>query len=515
MRRLIALTVLPIVAICALTPGVAGAQERPVVFLHGLASSPDAWYGASTRLQQRAFIVPHRPALEWKQTYVYQANALSSNATLSGLPSNLTYAVGHSNGGIVAREWSRRRPLAGIVTLGTPHGGAPLITNISEWSYYVSLVPAYATIAMNAFTRPSDTSWVMSVVHGLISGAVTYAQRALFDLVATLGINGQYPVTGEMRPGSAYLASLNSGANLAREAGAVPRRAGIVSIANNFFYGGPMRAIAPDHADAFAASLYEIIGGLNFWGGWILAHSAQTDSAAIQQAQGLFSLAAHLARLDPLYCAMVSSTTSATCLPNDGVVPYTLQYFPNAFNVVMGVNGTWGPAHTRLTSQSDDAIFRVFLESMQIPARTAGPPPPPPPTPSPGPGPAPGPTPPPPAPGPSGDHFNSLLPGDQLWPGDKVRSTDMRFDLVYQRDGNLVLSQQDVPIWHSGTHGSQPGRVMMQHDGHLVMYDASGRPIWSTGTAGHPGAWLIVQNNGDVVIYSEDGFRLWATNTAR
>src|SRR5690606_32105408 len=263
------------------------------------------------------------------------------------------------------------------VTLGTPHGGVPLITNLPEWSYYVSLVPAYAAVAMNAFTRPSGTSWVMSVVQSFVSGAVTYAQRALYDLIVTLGINGQFPVTSDMRPGSAYLTSLNSTANLGRDAGAVPRRAGIVSIANNYFYGGPMRAVAPDHADAFAASLYEIIGGLNFWGTWILTHSAQTDTAAIQQAQGLFSLAAHLARLDPIYCALVSSTTSATCLPNAGVVPYTLQHFPRALNVVIGVNGTWGPAHTRLTSQSDDAIFRVFLESMQIPARTAGPPPPP------------------------------------------------------------------------------------------------------------------------------------------
>lgn len=517
MSRLVIVGTLLSLALSAAAPTSARAQERPVVFLHGLASSPESWAGAVNRLGPKIYIAPHSPTLDWKKSYVAQANSLSFNSTLSRLPSHLTYAVGHSNGGIVAREWSRRRTLAGIVTLGTPHGGAPLITNLAEWNVHVGLVTGYVGVVMNAFARPSNTSWVMNVVHPFLTEALSYARAAIVDLVATLGINGQFPVTAEMRPGSAYLASLNSSANLSREATAVPRRAGIVSIANNYFYAGPMRAAYPDHADLFATGLYGAIGGLQIWGTWILANSAQTDTAAIQQAQSLFSLAAHLTRLDPIYCAMVSSTTAATCLPNDGVVPYTLQHYPNALNVIIGTNGSWGPAHTRLTQQSDDALNRILIETMKIPVRTAVPPPPVPPPPAPGPGPGPGPTPPgpPPAPGPSGDHVNAMMPGDQLWPGDKVRSTDMRFDLVYQRDGNLVLSQQDVPIWHSGTHGSQPGRVMMQHDGHFVIYDANERPVWSTGTAGYPGAWLIVQNDGNMVIYSEDGHQLWATHTAR
>lgn len=111
--------------------------------------------------------------------------------------------------------------------------------------------------------------------------------------------------------------------------------------------------------------------------------------------------------------------------------------------------------------------------------------------------------------------MDSLLPGDILWPGDKIRSTDFRFELLYQGDGNLVLSAGSQALWHSGSHGTSPGRVMMQHDGHLVVYNAQGEPVWASGTAGHVGAWLNLQNDGNLVIYSSNGQPVWATNTGR
>lgn len=495
------------------------AQEHPVVFLHGLNSSPGAWEGSAGRLGQRLNIAPYRPALDWRQSYATQADAL---APYAGLPAQRTIAVGHSNGGIVAREWSRRRAFSGIVTVGTPHAGAPLVTRFGEWSTFAGATSSYVGMVAQAFGRPSSTSWVVTNVAPLMSWALGYGRSAVIDLAATLAMDLRLPVMTDMRPGSTYLTALNASANLTREASAVPRRVGIVSVANNYYWAGPMRAVAPEAADAVATALYGAIAGLDFWGAWILANSAFGDAAAIQQAQALFSLSAHLASIDPVYCWMVSSVSLNQCVPNDGVVPHTSQRYPNALNIVLGTDGTWGPAHIRMTRETDDTISRALTEVMQVPLRSATPAPPSPPPSSPSPG-NPSPSPPPspspspsPSPTPPSVQTDRLMPGDKLRPGEWLTSGDTRFDLVYQGDGNLVLYRNGVPLWATGTHGRSTGMVVMQHDGNFVMYDANNVPIWtSVGSLGHEGAWLIVQNDGNVVIYSRNGQPLWATNTVQ
>lgn len=486
------------------------AQERPVVFLHGLQSSPEAWAPASDRLRQRTMIAPHRPSLAWRESYARQAQGLGALSALSG---TTTVAIGHSNGGIVAREWSRNRPLSGIITVGTPHAGAPLVTNFTQWSSFAGATSSYVGAVMSAFSRPSQTSWVMSPVQAMLEWAIGYGRMAVLDVAAATSIGIIHPVTADMRPGSAYLSSLNSSANLGREASAVPRRAGIVSVANNYYWAGPARAAAPEAADAIATGLYGTIAGLDFWAAWILANSAHGDPSAIAQAQSLFSLSAHLASIDPIYCAMVSSVSSMQCLPNDGVVPHTSQRYPNALNIVLGTDGSWGPAHIRQTQQSDDTLLRTLIEVMQVPVRSAGSPPPPP-----SPPPSTPPSSPTPGPGSGGSEGRTdlMLPGDVLRPGEWIQSNDGRFEFVYQGDGNLVLYQQGSPIWHTGTHGRAAGQVVMQHDGNFVMYDVNNVPIWSSdGSYGHAGAWLIVQDDGNVVIYSNEGIALWDTGTVR
>ena len=111
-----------------------------------------------------------------------------------------------------------------------------------------------------------------------------------------------------------------------------------------------------------------------------------------------------------------------------------------------------------------------------------------------------------------------LLPGASLAPGGSRKSVDGRFTLEYQYDGNLVLYQDPgwgsrIALWWSGTAGTSAGHTVMQTDGNLVVYNASGAPVWHSYTWNHPGAWLVVQNDGNVVVYSASGVPLWATNT--
>jgi hypothetical protein len=107
------------------------------------------------------------------------------------------------------------------------------------------------------------------------------------------------------------------------------------------------------------------------------------------------------------------------------------------------------------------------------------------------------------------------LMGDQmLLPDQYVASSDGRFHLTYQGDGNLVLRDQaSFPIWSSATFGTPAGQTVMQGDGNLVVYDPSWQAHWSSNTYGHPGAYLVIQNDGNAVIYSPSGPPLWASGT--
>ena len=105
-----------------------------------------------------------------------------------------------------------------------------------------------------------------------------------------------------------------------------------------------------------------------------------------------------------------------------------------------------------------------------------------------------------------------LNPGEGLWPGQHRFSQDLRFELIYQTDGNLVLYQQGVPIWNTQTITSA-GYAGMQTDGNFVIYWPSWVPYWATNTYGNPGSHLVVQNDGNVVIYRSNGTPMWWTGT--
>ena len=115
----------------ALLSAPASAQERPVVFVHGIASSGSSWRDAADRLQARSPCAPRRltsvPAPSMKCRPInWSARA--------GAVGNDVVVIGHSNGGIVARQWSQIRPVSALVTVGTPHRGAPIVPNLASYA---------------------------------------------------------------------------------------------------------------------------------------------------------------------------------------------------------------------------------------------------------------------------------------------------------------------------------------------------------------------------------------------
>lgn len=484
--------------------GASYAQDRPVVFIHGVGSGPETWQEAAGRLQTRLQISPFRAEVSWWESLETQGSQM--DARFGGLPGS-TVAVGHSLGGLVARQWSRSHQLDGVITLGSPNRGAPIANHINEWAgFNYSLFSAIG----NVFYWFSSLSydqwwWVYPAVEGALNWGGYIANFSLYHLATELGMQYGVPFVQEVYVGSPYLDHLNGTAW-----GEAPTRIGIANTASEYWRGGPFRLKDPDYAGELSIITSTAAAALDYWGFRVYADAEADDWQAQSLAFKLWDAAFWLWNFDEFWCRATSDDHpiwSGHCLPNDGFVPTWSQFLPAA-TANFEVYG--GPVHTQETDHFDEYIYAALTNFMHVPPRGG------PSDPGPGPGPAPPPPPPPPSGPPSnGGGSDSLSPDQALYAGQSITSSDGRFYLIYQSDGNLVLYRNDaVPLWHTQTYGTSPGRAIMQLDGNLVVYDGSGTPIWASGTVGFAGAWLVMQADGNLVIYSSSGAPVWASGTS-
>lgn len=103
---------------------------------------------------------------------------------------------------------------------------------------------------------------------------------------------------------------------------------------------------------------------------------------------------------------------------------------------------------------------------------------------------------------------DTLGPGAVLRANDSLLSTDGRFRLIMQGDGNLVAYGPTGAVWDTSTSGAGNWAVM-QGDGNLVVYTAAGKSLWGSGTDGLGDSSLVMQSDGNLVIYHA-GYPTWA-----
>lgn len=157
--------------------------QRPlVVFLHGMQSDGDAFSELREFVRRSGFATS-------AVTYDYDASIRKSALTLSALvakrltaggdPTTKLILIGHSMGGLVAREWTENPSLSdsaitSLITIGTPHAG-------SNWA---SLPPMMDLFAGNGLNRQT--------------------------LIDVLLHQPSSPGVRDLIPGSAFLTYLNS-----------------------------------------------------------------------------------------------------------------------------------------------------------------------------------------------------------------------------------------------------------------------------------------------------------------
>jgi len=112
----------------------------------------------------------------------------------------------------------------------------------------------------------------------------------------------------------------------------------------------------------------------------------------------------------------------------------------------------------------------------------------------------------------SGSVDTELRPGEKLLLGWYLEPPDRLCRFVMQQDGNLVLySASGQALWASNTRGIAVAFAVMQRDGNLVVYSKKGRAAWASGTGRHPGASVAVGDDGRVAVKSPSGMTLWST----
>lgn len=116
-----------------------------------------------------------------------------------------------------------------------------------------------------------------------------------------------------------------------------------------------------------------------------------------------------------------------------------------------------------------------------------------------------------------------LRAGESLGIDQKLTSSNGKYTLIMQADGNLVLyAESNTPVWATSTQDSGAVRASLQDDGNLVLYTKEEErrfrrdvavAVWASQTSGEK-VRLVLQDDRNLIIYTADGHELWASGTA-
>ncbi len=351
----------------------ASAQDRDTVFLHGLHSDPAKWDLAAGQLRSQLAIRPLQPALDWRTFYETQAASL--NRHLAGQLSGDVVAVGHSNGGVVAREWTKSADVRSLITLGSPNQGAPLVNHLFEWLRFLDDIFVRVSNVNAAYSELVDHDvwwWLPAQWIPRFSEAFDIWRTASNGLLS-LGFDVSAPIMPQMRVGSAFMSHVNSEANLEREASAVRDRVAIVSVPSDFTQGGPFRVIDPDRYRDWHYGINIAGIGLDGLGILIRLMADPTDDGAFELADHISVAAEWFLQFEGVWCLTVSDSSPypvGRCYEHDGIVPAWSQAYDHPrVPLILDLDG---PIHTREMSESRDQLFQALTTLAHVEPRAPG-----------------------------------------------------------------------------------------------------------------------------------------------
>lgn len=193
----------------------AQAQNRPAHWLHGLNDDADLWKIYGPLFQNEREMTSNTPNY-------YNNNGVldATNRVRNLVPrNNQNFLIGHSLGGLVAREYERQTGSANaILTIGTPNEGAYVANNVRNGKARITIDNAIGDMIAGPYAQSKNT--LLSVMSNLSSfNIITYwANKKIeeFTEEALLGVISKKVNIKDTRSmedlsvGSTYITGLNA-----------------------------------------------------------------------------------------------------------------------------------------------------------------------------------------------------------------------------------------------------------------------------------------------------------------
>jgi pimeloyl-ACP methyl ester carboxylesterase len=316
--------------------------EPGVLFQHGIFSAGRTWRSLPYRLGTDLYMgCKFTPNLSSTDRLADQS--AEQVARIRGYGHGSLFLIGHSQGGLISRYTAQHQPglVRGVITLGTPHHGAPITLTSRIVIGAVLAIPAAA--ALNGCTVPKG-----------FRCSLAYTAVAAIPVLATRGVDGAVPAFVDLRPGSDFQHNLNQTPE------SFPR-VGIASHADRFLVELRIQGDQEDKPDAGRDAVHDgkvklaanvACGAV----GWLIGFTTQAKKCALT-AGGTIAI-------DLIWNAMVSGFGKS-----DGIVPAGSQVYPNALRDITMKNKA--PSHTGETNseESRGAIRSALRDQMFLRAK--------------------------------------------------------------------------------------------------------------------------------------------------
>ncbi|NGP89016.1 esterase/lipase family protein [Fodinibius halophilus] len=180
-------------------------QSDQVSFIHGLGDDSSVWNTMANELDNEFDFVRDNVSYN-------SSSAISNSASSVYFPSN-GVTVGHSLGGLVAREYLRQKSnsaMKALITVGTPHKGAPVAETaqngkvgqiVSDWIADMAAGPA---ISLGSLGGRQFAKQLLGKIDYSANAAGTRINRRLE------GMFGNVASVNNMKPNSSFLTTLNN-----------------------------------------------------------------------------------------------------------------------------------------------------------------------------------------------------------------------------------------------------------------------------------------------------------------
>ena len=267
------------------------------------------------------------------------------DGALGGLPAN-TIAIGHSQGGLVTRQWSRTKALRGILTLGTPHTGSQLTARGLDLINFNYMVYNLAGLAIGTSSSP-DFAWLVAAgLQAYLRQRQWLSWNTAAAIASSVAVADYVPVAPQLVPGSSFLNTLNSVGNLAREDVAVAKRVALAYTAADYWRAGIAVGLAPSLREPAWDIIQRHPADLRLRGR-VARHGLPADPlpGSVVRDAAARSGGYVVRDMDPQWCWAVTGDRSCS-IPHDGIVSVVNQRYPGPGALNFAVSG---PAHTQET----------------------------------------------------------------------------------------------------------------------------------------------------------------------